>query len=192
MISSFPVSWWCLKAGIRLLSYRSRKTCLRPGELPVVHQRELVELGHPARALDLAAGEVDQPVQVPQVAVLQERIGHHREERRRERHRDAEVDALLLEPVEHLDERDVRLGDRLVEPVLLEEVLVLGMPHVGEVRVEDERQVPLALILHRMTGAFSLDFFLTSVSIVRSSTPSPETAVTGISIVPSGSANRVP
>ncbi len=28
MISSFPVSWWCLKAVIRLLSYLSRNTCL--------------------------------------------------------------------------------------------------------------------------------------------------------------------
>ena len=45
------------------------------------------------------------------------------------------------EPVEDLEQRDVGLGDRLEEPVLLEEVVVLGMAHEGQVRVQDEREV---------------------------------------------------
>ena len=56
----------------------------------------------------------------------------------------ADVKALELdEPLEDLDQRDVRLGDRLVEPVFLEEVLVLRMSHVRQVRVKDERYVAL-------------------------------------------------
>ena len=54
-------------------------------------------------------------------------------EARRQGHRDAEVDAVVHEPVVNVDERDVGLGHGLEEPVLLEEFVVF--------RVTDERQV---------------------------------------------------
>ena len=39
------------------------------------------------------------------------------------------------------EQRDVGLGDRLEEPVLLEEVVVLGMAHVRQVRVQHQAEV---------------------------------------------------
>ncbi len=45
------------------------------------------------------------------------------------------------EPVEHFEQRQVRFRDRLEEPVLLEKFLVLRMPHVGEVRMQDQGEV---------------------------------------------------
>ncbi len=163
----------------------------RPGQSPVVHERELVELGRPARPLDLPPREIYQLVQVAQVTVLEERVGHHGDERRREGHGDPEIDALLEQPVEHLDEWDIGLGQRLEEPVLLEKLLVLGMPHVGEVGMEDEREIALRAVRHLVTGSLLFDFLSTLVSIVRSSIRSADTAVTGISIFPSGRAKRI-
>jgi hypothetical protein len=40
-----------------------------------------------------------------------------------------------------LQQRNVSLGDRLEEPVFLEEMLVLRMPDERQVRVENEREV---------------------------------------------------
>ena len=45
------------------------------------------------------------------------------------------------EAIQHVQERQVRLPERLEEPALLEGSLVLGVAHVGQVRVEDERDV---------------------------------------------------
>jgi len=57
---------------------------------------------------------------------------------RRKRERDLERDVILSQPAQHLEERQVGLDDRLVEPVLLEKFVVLRMPHVRQVSVEDE------------------------------------------------------
>jgi len=107
--------------------------------------------------LDFLVGELDQALQLPEVAALEERVREHRAERRRQRHREAEVDAVVEQPVHHVDERDVGLGDRLVEPVLLEEVLVLRMPDEGEVRVEDQREVALGLLMHGGTFGWTMN-----------------------------------
>lgn len=46
------------------------------------------------------------------------------------------------EAEQHLEQRQIALGDRLEEPALLEELLVLGMAHEWQVRVQDQREVP--------------------------------------------------
>jgi hypothetical protein len=112
-------------------------------ELAVVEAGELGELGLPARgALDLPPRELDQRIEVAQVAADQELVRHHRDERRRERHREPVVDAVAQQAVEHAYDRDVGLVERLEEPVLLEERRVLGMADVRQVRVEYRAPVP--------------------------------------------------
>ena len=102
---------------------------------------EVMELRLPARALDLLAGQGDQVVEVADVAVLQQRVAEHGGQRRRDRHGQPPVDAVALEAVEDFEQRDVGLGDGLVEPVFFEEVVVLGMADEGQVGVQDQAEI---------------------------------------------------
>ena len=113
-------------------------------ELVQVEPGEVVEPGLLApRPLDFAPRQGStRPVEVALVAVDEQLVAHHRDERRRQRHREPVLDAVAQQAVEHPDDRDVGLGQRLEEPVLLEEVRVLGVADVGKVRVEDRTPVP--------------------------------------------------
>ena len=112
-------------------------------ELVVVEARELLELGLPVPgALDLPARQLDERVEVPVVAPDQQLVRHHRDERRRQRHRQPVVDAVAQQAVEHAHDRDVGLGERLEEPVLLHEGRVLRVTDVRQVGVEDGAPVP--------------------------------------------------
>ena len=74
-------------------------------------------------------------------ARAEEVVGEHGRERRRDGDGEADADAVGREAVEHVEERQVRLPERLVEPALFEGPRVLGVAHPGQVRVEDERDV---------------------------------------------------
>ena len=45
------------------------------------------------------------------------------------------------QPLEDVQQRDVGFGDRLEEPILFEEIVVLRVAHERQVRVQDEREV---------------------------------------------------
>ena len=45
------------------------------------------------------------------------------------------------QPLHHRDERKVRFGDGLEEPVFLEKLFVLRVPHERQMRVKNEREV---------------------------------------------------
>ena len=89
----------------------------RLGEALVIVMRQMMKAVVAARALDFLFRQVDRPVEVAQVALLQERVVHHRKQGRRERHGHFERHAVAHEAFEHVDQRNVGLGDRLVEPV---------------------------------------------------------------------------
>src|SRR5207245_1146818 len=57
--------------------------------------------------------------------------------------------AVPHEAVQDPQEGEVGVGDRLVQPVFLQEVLVLGMPDIGEVAVQDETEITSRLGGHR-------------------------------------------
>ena len=112
-------------------------------ELVQVEPGEVVELGlPPLRPVHLAPRQLDEVVEVPVVAPHQELVRHHRDERRRERHGQPVLDAVVQQAVEDAEDRDVGLGERLEEPVLLEKGGVLRVPDVGQVGVEDGTPVP--------------------------------------------------
>jgi len=79
-----------------------------------------------------------QLVQVPAVARAQQRIVQHRRQRRGDRHGDGEGDAVVAQAEERLQQRDVGLGDGFEQPVLFQKVVVLGVAHERQVRVQDQ------------------------------------------------------
>jgi len=72
----------------------------------------------------------------------------------------ATVDPVALETLEDLQERNVRLGDGLVEPVLLEEVVVFGVADERQMSVQNEAKVSQrwhrAVLLQKLRGNASL------------------------------------
>ena len=66
-----------------------------------VHLRQLVEgVVLASRAVDLLLGELDELVELLAVPLLQQLVGHHRQERRAEAQREAEVDVVAPEALE--------------------------------------------------------------------------------------------
>ena len=110
-------------------------------EAVVVHVGEVVELRLPARPLDFLAGQGDEVVEVADVAILQQRIAEHGRQRRRDRHGHPPVDAVAFQAVEDFEQRDVGLGDGLVEPVFFEEIVVFGMADERQMGVQDEAEI---------------------------------------------------
>jgi hypothetical protein len=68
-------------------------------------------------------------------------VVQHRDQSRRERQCDPSARAAIGTPLEHPEERQIALDQRLDEPALLERILVLGMAHVRKVRVQQDREV---------------------------------------------------
>ncbi len=90
-----------------------------------------------------------QPLESGEVVVKsapQELVAHHRGERRHA-HGDRERHPVAGEPVEGIEERQVALDERLVEPPLFEVPRVLGMANEREVSVKDQREVAVS---HRL------------------------------------------
>jgi hypothetical protein len=111
-------------------------------EAALVHARRLVKLRLVlTRAMHFLLGQFKQPLEVAQIAALEQFIGQHRGQRRGDGHGQAKRDTLACQPFHHCDQRDVRFGDRLVQPMLLEHVFMLGMPHEGQMRVQDQTQI---------------------------------------------------
>ena len=119
-------------------------------EAIAVHLRQPVILGFRACAVELALGELDQTVEVTGVALLEEVVGEHRDERCRERDGAAIRNGVGHEALEHLDQREVGPGDALVEPLLLHHRGILGMPDERQVRMQHEGEVSRG---HRITVA---------------------------------------
>ena len=112
-------------------------------EAPVIQMRELVERFVPMRAMRFFFGEVDEFIEVPHVAVLQQRVEEHGAQRRREGEGEPRFHAVALPALHHLEQGNVGLGDGLEEPGFLQKLLVFGMPDERQMRVEDEGEVAL-------------------------------------------------
>ena len=52
-------------------------------------------------------------------------------------------DEVALQAVEHLQQRDIRFSDRFVEPVLFQEIVILRVPDIGQVGVQNQQQITL-------------------------------------------------
>jgi hypothetical protein len=123
-----------------------------PGEVLLVEGRDGREpLVAPETPL-LLLGQGPGALEVPLEALAEERVLQHRRQGRRDAHRQREGHAVVRQAVERVEERQVTLDDRLVEPALLEVPGVLGMPHERQVRVKDEGQVAGGARGHGLRG----------------------------------------
>src|SRR5689334_5020061 len=79
---------------------------------------------------------------MPCVSILQELVGEHLTQRRRDVHRETRLDTGLVQRLKNENERQIDLGYGLVEPVFLEEFGIFGMPDKGQMGVQDEAEIP--------------------------------------------------
>ncbi len=66
------------------------------------------------------------------------------------------ADAFVDQPAHHAEQRKVGLGDGFEEPVLLEKILVLGMPDERQMGVEDESEMSRACQSSKCSGVAEL------------------------------------
>ena len=110
-------------------------------EAAAIHLGQAMVLGLGLGALQLLLGEQDQIVEVVGVAHLEQVVGEHRDERRRQRNRAAVGDVVRLQTLEHLQERQVGTRDGLVKPLLLHHRGILRVANEGKVGVQNQREV---------------------------------------------------
>jgi hypothetical protein len=110
-------------------------------EAIAVHARQAMVVRLRACPVDLVLRELDQPIEVARISLLQEIVREHRDERRRERDGAAEGNPVGDQALERLQERQIGARDAFVEPLLLHYRRIFGVTHEGEVSVQDERQV---------------------------------------------------
>ena len=111
------------------------------GEPAKIHFGQTVEVRLPTSPVQLFPNQGDEVVDVADIAVLQQGIGKHGSEGGRNRHGQAPVDAIAFEALEHLEERNVGFSNGFVEPIFLEEVVILRMPHEGEMCVKNKCEI---------------------------------------------------
>ena len=88
-----------------------------------------------AISFSFARSKIDQKIEVSDVTLAQQLVLKHCAERRRNRHREFERHKIVDESLHHAQQRDVRFGDRLKQPLFLEEMLVLRMTNERKMRV---------------------------------------------------------
>ena len=88
-------------------------------------------------------GELGELVDVMNVAFLEQGIGEHFAQRRREAHREAEIDFVVAQTTHHAQKRDIRLCHGLEQPVFFEEVGVFGVTDEREVCMQDDAEIAL-------------------------------------------------
>ena len=91
----------------------------------------------------LLLGEFGELCEVLNVAFLEERIGEHFAQGRREAHGQTESNAVVGEASHHAKQRNIGLGHGFVEPILFEEIWVFWVANKGKMRMQDDAEVAL-------------------------------------------------
>ena len=139
--SRCPASWISLNAGDEVAVVLAEEEVAHLPEAFEIVKRHRALAGRAPLVPRFLLRQLDPPVQVPPASLPEERVGEHLQQRGRQRQGHAERHALVAEPVPGQEDRDVRLRDRLEEPLLFEESLVLGMMDERQVRVQHDRQM---------------------------------------------------
>ena len=106
-----------------------------------IHLRQAVILRLGTGPLELLAAEDDEIVEIRRVAFLQQIVGQHRDQRRRQRNRAAIGNAVGDQALEGLKQRQIGSGDGFIQPLFLHDRRILRMPDERQVRVKDKREI---------------------------------------------------
>lgn len=85
------------------------------------------------RPMHFLLRKLDQPLDVFQITPLQKRIAEHGGQGRRDREGDPKGDPIVQQFFKDRDERNIRFGNGLKEPILFEELRIFGVAHKGKV-----------------------------------------------------------
>src|SRR5258708_40253395 len=75
------------------------------------------------------------------VALLQERIGKHLAQWRRDVHRETRLRTRFVQALKDKNQRKIDLGDRLVKPVFLKKFGIFRVPDKRQVSVKDQAEI---------------------------------------------------
>ena len=120
-----------LETGQEVGGVTNGKILSGPLEPLQVHARQGCQLLLPAGALHLAAGQLDEPVQVLEITLPQQPVLEHGRQRGGDGNRQAEGHPVPQQPLENAQKRQIGLGDGLEEPVLLQEPFAVGVRTKG-------------------------------------------------------------
>ena len=90
------------------------------------------------RAMRFFFGQVNEFIQMPHIAILQQGIEQHRAQCGCKSEREMGVHAVTLPTLHNLQERHIGFRDGFEEPVFFQKFIVLRMPYERQVRVEDQ------------------------------------------------------
>src|SRR5262249_23500527 len=107
-------------------------------EVIKIHLRGIVQRLAAASSHDLFFAQLDEPRQMSDIALLQERIGQHLAQRRREPESYSSLYPVLETGAQDVKQREGCLADRLKQPVFFEELGVLGVTHKRQMRVKND------------------------------------------------------
>ena len=120
----------------KILAVFIDESVINATQLAAVHLSSLVKFCI-ACSLQLLVRQLDQFIEISDKSVLQQRITEHLAQRRRNRHRNSEINIVIDETLKHIEQWNISLDNRFVEPSLFQERIIL--------RVSDERQVSMQL-----------------------------------------------
>ena len=78
---------------------------------------------------------------MPDIPILKQGVRHHGKERWCQGHRDPEIHAVPRQPIKGFNQRNIGLGERLVKPLLFQKTRVFRVADIGQVRVQDDREI---------------------------------------------------
>jgi hypothetical protein len=107
----------------------------------VIHLRRPGKIRVFRRALDFLLRKFDQLPAMPCITLLQQPVGQHRTEGRRQRHGQPERDAVVDKRIHMRKQRQIGLGDRLEKPVFLEHIVVFRVPYKREMGVQHQAEI---------------------------------------------------
>src|SRR5579883_725451 len=107
----------------------------------MIHMGELVKLRLKARPLDFLAGQGDKIIEVTNVTILQQGVTEHRGQCGSYGHCQTPIHPVAFQSLKDFEQWDVCFGNRFVEPIFFEEILVFGMAHKGQMSVQNQTEI---------------------------------------------------
>ena len=129
------------EGGDQMAAEAVRVHAARLAERITVHHGEALPLGLVTEPPDLGVGKENEALEMAHVPRLQKRVGQHAEKRRAQRQRDPRGHAVVAKAAKSIEQGQVCVRYRVEEPALFRVLLLSGVTHPREVRMEREHDL---------------------------------------------------